>query len=102
LNFRFNRAIAVVGFDNDMEECDMNHRFIRRLPGGSVYHLGTAVQYADGWRFLSNVSSHKSSRKFHPTMEKCLPRWVGYPNKCESVVVGGPTDEFGPGYGAKS
>lgn len=80
----------------------MNHRFVRRLPDGSVYHLGTAVEYADGWRFLSNVASHKNSRKYHATMEKCLPRWVGYPNKCESVVVGGPTDEFGAGYGQRT
>lgn len=65
----------------------MNHRFVRRLAGGGVYHLGTAVQYTDGWRFLSNVSSHRSSRKFHATMEKCVPRWVGYPNKCESEAV---------------
>lgn len=65
----------------------MNHRFVRRLPDGSTYHLGTAVQYKDGWRFLSNVTSHKNSRKFHPTMRKCLPRWVGYPDRCESEPV---------------
>ena len=70
-----------------------NYRFIRDLPGGSGYHLGTAVQYPDGWRFLSNVSSHKSSRKYHATMEKCLPRWLGYPDKCrsEEVVIAQPT-----------
>lgn len=64
-----------------------NFRFMRSLGDGSTYHLGTAVQYAAGWRFLSNVAAHKNSRKFHATMEKCLPRRVGYPNRCESVVV---------------
>lgn len=64
-----------------------NQRFLRKLSDGSTYHLGTAVQYRDGWRFLSNVTSHKSSRKFHATMEKCLPRWLGYPDKCESEPV---------------
>lgn len=64
-----------------------NIRLLRRLQDGSVYRLGTAVEYADGWRFISNVASHKSSRKYHSTMEKCLPRWVGYPDRCESVAV---------------
>lgn len=59
-------------------------RFNRRLADGSVYKLGTASQYAQGWRFIPNVASHKSSRKFHPTWEACLPRWIGYPNHCES------------------
>jgi hypothetical protein len=62
-------------------------RFFRRLNDDSTYKLGTAVQYPQGWRFLSNVSSHKGSRKFHSTMEKCVPRWVGYPDRCESEVV---------------
>jgi hypothetical protein len=60
-------------------------KFFRRLADGSTYHLGSAVRYADGWRFLSNVASHSNSRKTHPAMEKCVPRWVGYPDKCESV-----------------
>jgi hypothetical protein len=60
-------------------------RFVRRLPSGSTYLLGTAVQNEEGWRFISNVASHKNSRKFHPTLEKCLPRWVG--KNCESEVV---------------
>lgn len=63
------------------------YRFLRDLPDGSTYHLGSAVQYADGWRFLSNVASHKDSRKSHATMEKCLPRWLGYPDRCKSEVV---------------
>jgi hypothetical protein len=64
-----------------------NYSFIRRLTDGSTYRLGTACHYADGWRFISNVASHKSSRKFHPAMERCLPRWLGYPDSCESVAV---------------
>jgi len=58
--------------------------FFRRLPDGSVYRLGTAVGTEAGWRFFPNVASRRSSRKAHPTMEKCLPRWVGYPDSCES------------------
>lgn len=64
-----------------------NYNFFRDLQGGSTYRLGTAVQYTDGWRFISNVASHKSSRKFHATMEKCLPRWLGYPDQCRGVAI---------------
>lgn len=66
-----------------------NFRFLRDLPSGSAYHLGTAVYYENGpgWRFISNVTAHKSSRKFHSTMEKCLPRWLGYPDNCRSEAV---------------
>jgi len=64
-----------------------NYRFLRKLSDGTTYHLGTAVEYKDGWRFLSNVTSHRNSRKYHSTMEKCLPRWVGYPDRCERVAV---------------
>ena len=65
--------------------------FDRKLADGSSYRLGVAVEYPDGWRFISNVTSHKSSRKFHRTMLKCVPRWVGYPDKCESTPVN-PTE----------
>lgn len=61
--------------------------FNRRLGDGSFYRLGTAVEYPDGWRFISNVAVHKNSRKFYRTMQKCLPRWLGYPDRCESVAV---------------
>ena len=64
-----------------------NFSFYRDLADGSTCRLGTAVQYADGWRFVSNVTSHKSSRKMHATMQKCLPRWLGFPNKCRSEAV---------------
>lgn len=69
-----------------MGEGANNYRFTRQLGDGSSYHLGSAVYYPNGpgWRFISNVTSHKSSRKFHATMEKCLPRWVGYPDRCRS------------------
>lgn len=62
-------------------------RFNQRLPGGSVYRLGTAVQLEDGWRFVPNVTSRRSSGKAHPTWEKCVPRWVGYPDGCETETV---------------
>lgn len=64
-----------------------SYRFIRKLADGSTYHLGTACQYEQGWRFIPNVTAHKSSRKFHPTMGRCIPRWVGYPDRCESFAV---------------
>jgi hypothetical protein len=64
-----------------------SYRFFRKLADGKKYRLGTAVHYDYGWKFISNVSSHKSSRKFHETMERCVPRWVGYPNHCESEEV---------------
>ena len=60
-------------------------KFFRRLSDGSTYLLGVATEQRDGWRFISNVSAHKSSRKWHPTMERCIPRWVGYPSKCETL-----------------
>ena len=65
----------------------MTYRFTRRLNDGSVYVLGHAVQNDAGWRFLPNVASRKPSRKAHKTMERCLPRWVGYPDHCQSEEV---------------
>ena len=60
--------------------------FERRFPSGAVGRLGVAVysEHENGWRFRPAVSSRKPSRKAHPTMEGCLPRWVGYPHHCES------------------
>jgi hypothetical protein len=59
--------------------------------GCNIGILGTAVEHQPGhWRFIPNVSGHTSSRKFHATMEKCLPRWVGYPNHCRSVPIDPP------------
>ncbi len=62
-------------------------RFHRRLADGSRFLLGAAVCKADGWRFIPNVASHKSSRKSWSTWEQCVPRWVGYPDNCESETV---------------
>lgn len=64
-----------------------NYRFERVLGDGSRGTLGTAIETDEGWRFISNVSAHKSGRKYRPTMEACLPRWIGYPDRCESVAV---------------
>lgn len=62
--------------------------FNRRLADGYTYRLGTAVEYTTGeWKFISNVASHGSSRKRHPTMKACIPRWVGYPDSCESEEI---------------
>jgi hypothetical protein len=65
-------------------------RFLRKLPDGSKLTLGIAVFIAGdnaGWRFFPNVSGRRISRKRHATMKKCLPRWLGYPHRCESEVV---------------
>lgn len=65
-------------------------RFQRRIPGtgGDVLPLGTAVEKADGWWFVPfNQNTHGPSRKAHVSWEKCLPRWVGYPDYCESEEI---------------
>ncbi len=65
-----------------------SYRFFRRtMPDGGKALLGTATKRSDGWRFVPNTSGRKPSRKAHPTMEKCLPKWVGYPDRCESEAV---------------
>ena len=63
--------------------------FLRRVPGSDQkLVLGGAMLVRDaGWRFIPNVSSRKPSRRFYPTWEACLPRWIGYPDYCESVVT---------------
>jgi hypothetical protein len=50
-------------------------RFYRTLNGVRCY-IGTAIEHEPGWRFFTNVSSRGSSRKFHPTLERCVPRWA--------------------------
>jgi hypothetical protein len=60
--------------------------FLKRFPDGSSALLGTAVRRADGWWFIPHVFGRKPSRVAHPTLEKCLPRWLGYPDRCESVA----------------
>lgn len=64
-----------------------NYRFVRRLADGSTFRLGTAIQHPNGWRFIPNVVGRRSSRKAHPTMEGCLPRWINYPDGCESEAI---------------
>lgn len=58
----------------------------RRLASGGTYRLGTAAKNEAGWRFLPAVSGRKTSTKAHETWEECLPRWVGYPDGCETEM----------------
>ena len=65
------------------------YHFNRRLADGTIFRLGTAVERPEGWRFIPNIAHRHSSRKSHATMEKCLPRWIGYPDSCQSEPVNG-------------
>lgn len=56
----------------------------RAFADGSRGLLGRAHMKPGGWRFYPNVSGRQSSTKAWPTWQECLPRWVGYPNKCET------------------
>lgn len=49
-----------------------------------MVRIGTVAWVGNGYRFTPNVSGRKPSRKVHPTLDACLPRWVGYPNRCET------------------
>jgi hypothetical protein len=49
--------------------------------------LGHARLFSRGWKFYPSVAGHKPSRKHHRTLAKCLPRWVHYPDGCESEYV---------------
>ena len=67
-----------------------NHQVIRvfrQLQGASLGVLGDAVRCPDGWHFIPNVSGRRPSRKGWATWEACLPRWVGYPDRCTTVVI---------------
>jgi hypothetical protein len=61
----------------------------RRYSGDpdNVVLLGTVRWMVNGYRFFPNTSSRKPSRKSHPTFESCLPRWVGYPDRCETRAL---------------
>jgi hypothetical protein len=60
----------------------------RRLPpDGKVYEIGRACRDLHGWRFYPVTTAHGPSRKHWESWEACLPRWVGYPNRCETEVV---------------
>jgi hypothetical protein len=59
-----------------------------RRPVEQLFVLGEACfQPTKGWRFFPRVSGREPSRKFYPTLEACLPRWVGYPDSCESYYA---------------
>ncbi|MCP2080116.1 UNVERIFIED_ORG: hypothetical protein J2W74_001302 [Methylorubrum zatmanii] len=64
----------------------------RRLPTGVVVRLGTIRRDAEGYRFIPNVSGRKPSRRSHGSLTECLPRWVGYPDACETRALN-PTAE---------
>jgi len=59
----------------------------RTLADGSTYRLGNAIKQTAGWRFIPTVSGRSTSRKAWPTWEACLPRWVGYPDRCQTKVL---------------
>jgi len=60
----------------------------RKFSDGSVGKLGVAVQHDDyRWKFYPLVAGRDASRKYHPTFEECLPKWIGYPDRCESVEI---------------
>ena len=59
--------------------------FERRFLGtGETVRLGAAKRHQNGWRFYPNNAARKPSRKDHPTLESCLPRWLNYPDGCMS------------------
>lgn len=62
-------------------------RFWRVNGTGRGSLLGTARLYSRGWKFTPNVADRKPSRKFHRKLERALPRWVRYPDGCESEYV---------------
>ena len=59
--------------------------FYRRFPNGDASRLGHASYRPDlGWKFFPANARNKPSRKFWETMDGCLPRWLHYPDGCES------------------
>jgi hypothetical protein len=51
------------------------------LQGSAVYTPGF------GWRFFPSVAGRQPSKKSYPTLEACLPRWIGYPDRnCSQEV----------------
>jgi len=61
------------------------YRTVNLVERGGI--LGHARLYDQGWKFTPNVAGRLPSRKFHRTLERALPRWVGYPDGCESEYV---------------
>jgi hypothetical protein len=66
---------------NDMTEATSYG--VYRTVNGSKIRLGTVTHTVRGWRFTPNLSGRHSSRKAHATMEAALPRWLGYPGRCD-------------------
>ena len=59
--------------------------FWRTLPDNSpLACLGHASKLEYGWYFFPNVVGRKPSTKARAKWEECVPRWVGYPDKCRS------------------
>lgn len=57
----------------------------RTINGGStVLRLGTVRWTGEGYRFVPAVAGRRPSLKSHGTLEGSLPRWVGYPSRCET------------------
>jgi len=65
----------------------------RTLADGSSFRLGSAVLGPNGWRFIPNVSGRTISRTPRANWEACLPRWVGYPDRCRTYA-GIPGDKW--------
>jgi hypothetical protein len=71
-------------------------KFVRSRSGdwGKAFEEKPILGFAhytcgQGWKFRPNNAAHKPSRKFHPTLEACLPRWMKlyYPDGSESREV---------------
>ena len=80
--------------------------YVRRVVGDKrpvdqLFCLGEAVfKLKEGWKFYPCVSGRAPSRKFHATLEACLPRWLGYPDACESYYTRFEGREVGPSFAA--
>lgn len=62
----------------------VERRFFKDNGPDEICRIGTVRYDGEGYRFTSNVASHGNSRKSHPTFDACMPRWVHYPNGCET------------------
>lgn len=59
----------------------------RNLNDGSRLCIGMVSLFNKGWKFNPYIFGRNRSTKFHETWEKAIPKWVGYPNSCETEVV---------------
>jgi hypothetical protein len=64
-------------------------QFHRRFADGTISILGFARIGEGGrhWRFFPSVTGRAPSRKLYRTWEASLTRWVGYPDRCESMIL---------------